>query len=423
MKDTVIQKILEYHSDNEILSYLTLSLKISEIMNLYFINKIKKEHKYLDISQLEEEFAIDNFSIYKLYIRLTINKKCILCSNRLCYTAEDKHRISAGISSPVCSICVRKYITNSPNFLRMRKMMNLINKEKIHLLHNIPYSLENYNIKFHSQLNVCIYRDSYLDILLFMKCLVCKKIVTTKNSLDTCNLINFYNNIRIAYSEIDPTYSDCIKKYLEENCLIKYSPHLNYKGIGFRKKTCVLTSGHIESQHSLIHTCCIGKYTLAHRPLVRLIHSKINSSESSHGPTGSRKVTYVKKKTLSRIERFILNVEYNTEFPIVLYNDQLSIIKDYKKLPIFIGGCSACTAKSGICTCASKNKNINVFWGKKEDYPNYEIFNQYILDYPDIELTSPRDYEDISERIQNPDLMRKFIIFSTQTIFLHDEYY
>ena len=254
-----IQKIFTYLSDDQLLSYLTLSSGMFDIMNVYFINKIQKEHKYIDFSQLETEINYSNpLSIYKTYIKLTINKKCIMCSNKLCYTKEDKHRVSSGISSPVCSICIKKYI--------LKKQMNIFSKllpEMILIkqsLDGFKYTLDDYNIKYHAQLNICIYKNTYLRELLFLKCIVCQKIVTTKNTKDTFNSINFYNNLRIACSDINPDYADCIKKYLKENCLLNYCSHLNYKGICFRKKTCVIESGVIDSQHSLIHTCCIGKY-------------------------------------------------------------------------------------------------------------------------------------------------------------------
>ena len=122
---------------------------------------------------------------------------------------------------------------------------------------------------------------------------------------------------------------------------------------------------------------------------------------------------------MSKIDRYILITTYSNSFPIVLANDTVKTINDFKKLSIFIGGCQSCNIQSGICTCTSKNKNINVFWGKKEDYPDFEIFNQYIQDYSIIQGTIINDHMDeISERISNADLMRKFVIYSTQTIFL-----
>ena len=409
----IIEKIFTHLSDDQILRYLTLSSEIFNIMNVYFINKMQNEHKYIDFSQLEPKLNSTPLSIYKAYIKLTINKKCIMCTNKLCYTKEDKHRVSSGISSPVCSICIEKYIlqNTTTKFPKLRSEMGLVKKS----VDSFKYTLANYNIKYHAQLNVCIYKNSYLQELLFLKCIVCQKIVTTKISKDTFNSINFYNNLRIACSDINPDYADCIKKYLKESCLLNYCSHLNYKGICFRKKTCIDVSGVIESQHSLIHTCCIGKYD---RKTLIMRNHHVKEVKTKQFP-GKSTCFYKLKKNLNKIERYIVQITYLTSFPIVLANNTVKNINDYKRLSIFIGGCQSCNTKSGICTCTSKNKNINVFWGRHEDYPNFEIFKQYIQDYSIIPGTIINDHMDeISERIDNEDLMRKFVIYSTQTIFL-----
>jgi hypothetical protein len=409
VNDTIILKVFSYWNDTQILENITLGRRFYNLMGSVLKKKIKDHHKYTSIKDV---FSDDSEKTIQEYCKFTFNKKCILCKNKLCYTVENKFCVSNGIISPVCSICTTKLQDS------LRSRFHYLYQNMI-LYNNIQFMTP--------KLNMCIYasktRKRDIQDCMFMKCIVCKKIVSTNISKDYLNVDNFYNNLKIASKSIreneetfGPEYKTCIKTYIEEECLIKHNPWLNYKVIPFRKFAVNNQFNYRceREQSTFIHTCCLGKYFKVNEPKIRKVHLKSYVPQRYNSRVG---IVYKRLETLP-FKPLTVNIQYKQEFVI-----QDRVVNESKELTLFIGKCESCVNRSGICTCTTKNPNINVFWGKKEEYPEYEIFNQLIEDYSGVVDKINDSYHEIAYRINSVDLMQRFVIYNNQTIFLHPDYY
>jgi hypothetical protein len=431
LNQDLIKKIIKYSKGIDMLRTTITNRTFMIESKKSIIERIRRYYKYVDYDFQE----LNYIATIKIYLKLIMTIKCILCSNRLYLRHsegnENKIKMISGVMSPVCGCCIKngsifhEYTSfDSPEIVKPYNHLKcdmLLGSSRT-ILHNRIYSNSG------PLLNTIIYgcKVNALEQELyniFLKCIVCKKIVSCNQSRDINDVNLVYETLRkygsyIQLYEQQGYNPEEIKRFIVNNCLNNYNCHLNYKGISFTKTS---QHGLKIHQNSFIHTCCIGRNSTIEIDIMdnfRCKRAGIRNRDVVIAPFSRP----VKLKVLAK---------YIATFPREIPGRVNSRgIQDVKCIHVLIGKCQACRDYystrfsevdeiiSGLCTCTSKKADIDIFLGDPTKYPYYDEFNNIIKDYAEGNDNYTSNLEEISERINDVTKMRQFVRWLTQTYFI-----